>query len=248
MYVRHCPALLLTLMPVASSICVCAEEYFSAEALRTKWRQPTGEWRIVAAAALDENDEKRLVTQPGEGVAVNGENGRTVHLVTEEEHGDVEVHIEFMVPKGSNSGVYFQGRYEIQVLDSWGVEKPEYSDCGGIYQRWREDPGLEDHARGYEGSAPRVNASKRPGEWQSFDVTFRAPRFDQRGMKMERARFLKVVHNGIVIHENQALSGPTRAALFSDEKPTGPLMLQGDHGPVAYRNLRIVALPDDSKP
>lgn len=203
------------------------------------WRPPTGDWTVVGNASLDPTNEERLVADPGSGVAFNGAEGRTVHLISRVEHGDVETHVEFVVPKGSNSGVYFQGRYEIQILDSWGVEKPTQGDCGGIYQRWREEPGLEESERGYEGHGPRVNASKAPGEWQSFDVEFRAPRFDEQGKKIENARFVKVAHNGQVIHENVELTGPTRAALFEDERALGPLMLQGDHGPVAYRNLRV---------
>ncbi len=148
------------------------------------------------------------------------------------EHGDIEAHIEFMVPKGSNSGVYFQGRYEIQVFDSWGVKEPQHGDCGGIYQRWRDN-------RGFEGHPPRVNASRKPGEWQTFEVIFRAPRFDTDGKKTANAVFVRVVHNGKVIHENQEVTGPTRAAAFNDEGPTGPLLFQGDHGPVAYRNIRV---------
>jgi hypothetical protein len=142
-----------------------------------------------------------------------------------------------MVPKGSNSGVYFMGRYEIQVYDSYGVEKGEYPgiECGGIYQRWKDN-------KGFEGHSPRVNASRPPGEWQTFDVVFQAPRFDQDGKKIANARFVKVIHNGQVIHENVELTGPTRGAAFEDEKPTGPLMFQGDHGPVAYRNLSVLPL------
>jgi len=199
------------------------------------WREPTADWKIVSDTFLDPNDEKRLAWKPGTGVAVNGPKGITRHLFTKMEHGDIEAHIEFMVPKGSNSGVYFQGRYEIQVLDSWGVKKPKFSDCGGIYQRW-------DKGRGYEGRPPRVNASRKPGEWQSFDVIFRAPRFDAKGNKIANAMFVKVVHNGIVVHENEEVTGPTRAAAFNDEQPIGPLMFQGDHGPVAYRNIRVRSL------
>ena len=151
------------------------------------------------------------------------------------EHGDVEAHIEFVVPKGSNSGVYFQGRYEIQVFDSWGVEKPKYSDCGGIYQRWAK-------GKGFEGHGPKVNASLAPGKWQTFDVIFRAPRFDASGKKIANAKFVKVVHNGKVVHENVDLTGPTRAAMFGNENAVGPIMLQGDHGPVAYRNIRIKSI------
>ena len=203
------------------------------------WREATGDWVLADRVFKDPNDEKRLAWETGTGIAVNGEKGRTRHLITKIEHGDIQAHIEFMVPKGSNSGVYFQGRYEIQVLDSWGVEHPTYNDCGGIYQRWHEEKGVPDDQRGYEGRPPRVNAARRPGEWQSFDATFRAPRFDQNGAKIADAEFVEVRHNGVLVHENQVLSGPTRATLFNDEKAGGPMMFQGDHGPVAYRNIRI---------
>jgi len=199
------------------------------------WRKPTGEWMNVGDAYMDPQNPRRLATKPGSGVLVNGKRGRTRHLFTELEHGDCEAHIEFMVPKGSNSGVYFMGRYEVQILDSYGKKKVTYGDCGGIYQRW--DPKRRPH--GYEGHPPRVNASKPPGEWQTFEVVFRAPRFDANGKKIANAKFIKVVHNGVVVHENVEVTGPTRAAAFRDERPTGPLMFQGDHGPVAYRNLRI---------
>lgn len=203
------------------------------------FRAPTGEWASAARVFLKPGDEKHLAWETGAGALVNGEVGNTNHLVTVAEHGDAALHIEFMMAKGSNSGVYFQGRYEIQVFDSWGVEDPKHSDCGGIYQRWREEPGLEESQRGYEGRPPRVNVSKAPGEWQSFDVVFRAPRFDASGKKTADAAFLSVFHNGVLVHQNQELSGPTRAAMFQDEQPLGPLMLQGDHGPVAYRNIRL---------
>jgi hypothetical protein len=142
-----------------------------------------------------------------------------------------------MVPKGSNSGVYFMGRYEIQVYDSFRAAESEYPgiECGGIYQRWDNDR----VRKGYEGRSPRVNASRPPEQWQTFDIIFRSPRFDNKGRKIANARFEKVVHNGTVVHADVELSGPTRASAYNDEKPAGPLMLQGDHGPVAYRNIRI---------
>ncbi|MHC4618791.1 MAG: family 16 glycoside hydrolase [Planctomycetota bacterium] len=205
------------------------------------WRENTGTWQIVGEAVMNPEDEKLIATKPGTGIIVNGPKGRTVDLFSRAEFGDVKAHIEFMVPRGSNSGVYFMGRYEIQILDSWGVEKPKHSDCGGIYQRWDE----KRSPKGYEGHPPRVNASLYPGQWQSFDVIFRAPRFDESGRKIGNARFEKVIHNGIVVHEGVEVTGPTRAAAYKDEKLSGPLMLQGDHGPVAYRNIRIEALNPD---
>lgn len=204
------------------------------------FRGDTGDWLIAGAALTDPKDEKRLATKAGEGVLVNGATGRTRNLFSKHEHGDCEAHVEFMVPKGSNSGVYFQGRYEIQILDSWGVKEPKHGDCGGIYQRWAK-------GKGFEGRPPRVNAAKAPGQWQTFDVTFRAPRFDAAGKKTANACFVKVVHNGVVVHENEEVTGPTRAAAFGDEKPLGPLMFQGDHGPVAYRNVWIVQRTFEAK-
>lgn len=203
----------------------------------SKWQPNTRQWQIVGDVFINPENERLLSSKPGSGVILNGPTGRTSHLFSKAEFGDVKAHIEFMIPKGSNSGVYFQGRYEIQVYDSYGVEKAEYPgiECGGIYERWDNNR----RPRGYEGHSPRLNASKKPGRWQTFDVIFRAPRFDDKGQKIANARFEKVVHNGIVIHADAELTGPTRASAFNDEKPTGPLMLQGDHGPVAYRNIQI---------
>lgn len=127
------------------------------------------------------------------------------------------------------------GRYEIRIFDSYGVKDPKSSDCGGIYERWEND-------RGFEGHAPRVNACKPPGSWQTVEATFRAPRFDASGKKVENAMFKRVVLNGAVIHENVEVTGPTRASHYSDEQRGGALMIQGDHGPVAIRNLRITPL------
>jgi sugar phosphate isomerase/epimerase len=95
-----------------------------------------------------------------------------------------------------------------------------------------------------------VNVSRPAGEWQSFDIVFRAPRFDARGRKIAHARFLAVRHNGVLVHENVDVTGPTRAAWFEslDEGSVGPLQLQGDHGPVAYRNLRVRSARLDGEP
>ena len=204
------------------------------------WKKPTGEWLQVGEAIMDPTNDKAIATKPGKGILVNGAKGRTGNLFTEGQFGDIEAHIEFVIPKKSNSGIYFMGRYEIQVYDSFGVAKDAYPglECGGIYQRWDD----KRKPQGFEGHSPRVNASKAPGEWQAFDLVFLAPRFDAAGKKTANAKFVKVVHNGQVIHENVELTGPTRAGAFGDEKATGPLMFQGDHGPVAYRNLRVRAV------
>ncbi|MCS1408957.1 MAG: hypothetical protein M2R45_02136 [Verrucomicrobia subdivision 3 bacterium] len=196
------------------------------------WRRPVGNWMVVESAEADAFDQTKLLLTEGTGVLVNGTEGKTSNLLTVMEHGDAEIHLEFLVPRNSNSGVYLQGRYELQILDSWGNYEPTFGDCGGIYERWA-------NGKGFEGRRPRVNASLPSGNWQRFDITFRAPRFDVTGRKIENARFIKVVHNGVTIHENVEVTGPTRSAPFDDEQPWGPLMLQGDHGPVAYQNMLI---------
>jgi hypothetical protein len=201
------------------------------------WRTPTGTWSVVKDVSLYLADPKQFVLVPGEGVIVNSAASHTVDLITQAEFGDMEVHVEFCIAKHSNSGVYLMGRYEMQIYDSFGVEKDQYPgiECGGIYPRWINEKDVEGHS-------PLVNASKPPGQWQTFDITFRAPRFDASGKKISNAKVVKFVHNGKVIHENVELNGPTRGPIAEDEKPTGPIRLQGDHGPVAYRNLRVKAV------
>jgi hypothetical protein len=182
-------------------------------------------WSVVGDVKLAEGMPGRFEPLKGTGVLLNGGDGRGVDLLSEALHGDIELYLEFNVPKGSNSGVYLQGQYEVQILDSYGKKDKDlkYGDCGGIYNT----------------AAPKTNASKPPGEWQSFHIVFHPPQFDEKGKKKANARFVKVVHNGKVIHENVEVAKPTTAALGGPEKHLGPLMLQGDHGPVAFRNIRI---------
>jgi len=142
--------------------------------------------------------------------------------------GDFKLHVEFRVPylpdkKGQargNSGVYLQGRYEVQVLDSYGIDKPELGDCGSIY-------GVE---------VPSVNAGKAPTIWQSYDIEFHSPKFED-GKKTEPVR-MTVFWNGVNVHDNTKVKvDNTTAGRGGDPATPGPLMLQ-DHGaPVQFRNI-----------
>jgi len=200
-------------------------------------------------------DGQTLLPAPGLGDRiVNAPGGKptNVQIATTRKFGDVELYIEFLVPRRSNSGVFLHGLYEISILDSYGVpnEKLTSGHCGGIYQRWIID-GSNEHApspggyadsangKGVGGTPPRVNAARPAGEWQSFQVWFQAPRFDASGKKTANAKFIRVLHNGVLIHENVEAEGPTRTHMEIPEAPTSPLMLQGDHGPVAFRNIYI---------
>lgn len=200
--------------------------------------QPTSEnWQITGAVYADRHRKRHLETEPGTGLLVNQPtNEAREHLFTTWKHGDLYLELDFMMPKGSNSGIYFMGRYEVQLFDSWGRARSTYADCGGIYQRW--DPSRPEGERGYQGHPPLQNVARAPGLWQHLKVIFRAPRFNAKGEKIKNARFVKVLLNGVLIHRNVEVTGPTRGAAFSGEQPTGPLIIQGDHGPVAFRNVR----------
>jgi hypothetical protein len=191
-----------------------------------------GAWTTSPGIFWDSVHQPReLIALPGPGNRIaNGPKGGITNIVTTRKFGDIELYVEFLIPAKSNSGVYLQGLYEVQVYDSLGVEHPQYVDCGGIYERWIDNKGVG-------GTAPMVNASRRPGEWQSFHIWFQAPKFDAAGKKIANANFIRVLHNGQLVHENVEAPGPTRSGLGIPEAATNPLMLQGDHGPVAYRNI-----------
>lgn len=156
-------------------------------------------------------------------VRISGSN-----LLTQREFGDARIHLEFQTPfmpedRGQargNSGVYLQDRYEIQVLDSFGLE-PKDNLCGGIYKF----------------AVPIADACLPPLEWQTYDIAFRAPRFAADGEKIASAR-VTVKHNGMVIHDDVVLDMKR-----SNEAPTGPIRLQ-DHNldRVGYRNMWVLPL------
>jgi hypothetical protein len=204
------------------------------------WKEPHGKWFLAGGVSLQPDNPKLLAAQPGTGVMVNGPSGRTNDLLSKPVFGDLEIHVEFLIPKRSNSGVKFHGHYEIQINDSFGAKNLTGDDCGGIYPRAELKPRYRYLDKGI---APRVNAAKPAGEWQTLDAIFRAPRFDTSGKKTTNARLVKAVLNGQLIHDNVELLWPTGHAWHNPEMATGPLLLQGDHGPVAFRNIRVRPLP-----
>jgi hypothetical protein len=225
-----CLALLLLAMPLRAAEDGWVNLTAGPEMAGWKFRNEKAKktWKAVSEVKLDEADAKRLVAGVTKwpGIAfLNGDDGRGSDIMSEKSFGDCELHVEFMVPKGSNSGVYVMGHYEVQILDSFGKKDKDLNmgDVGGVY----------DH------KAPSTNAAKAPGEWQKFEIHFKAPRFDKDGKKTEPAVFVLVKLNGVTVQENVELKGPTTASLGGKEKAEGPILLQGDHGPVAYRNIRV---------
>lgn len=179
----------------------------------------------IGKAKLNPDNPTEMVVEPGGNELINAKGGAK-DFFSDAKFGDALIEVEFMVPKDSNSGVYVMGEYEVQVLDSFGKTEVTPADVGGIYGA----------------QAPRVNAAKAPGQWQKFVIDFRAPKFDSAGNKTANARFVKVTLNDQVIQENIEMTGPTPGGISGKEAPEGPLMFQGNHGPVAYRNVRVTPI------
>lgn len=154
-----------------------------------------------------------LPRHPGEPNQWKAERGALVNqdkgsdLVSEAKFEDFKLHIEVNVPPGGNSGIYLRGRYEVQVQDDYGKE-PGSRYMGGIYGQ----------------VTPTTNAARRASEWQEYGITL-------------LGRWVSVALNGTTVIDQQEIPGITGGALDSDEEEPGPLMLQGDHGPVSYRNI-----------
>jgi hypothetical protein len=201
------------------------------------FRPVASNWTEARVLAGDPRRDAVLQPIVGAGMLVNRPTKtQRGHLFSAWEHGDVDLELEFLLAPGSNSGVYLMGRYEVQLRDSWRVAVPGVGESGAVYSRWDGARGVGNES--FEGAAPRVNAARAPGLWQTLRVEFRAPRFAPDGTKQEPARFVRVWLNGTLVQENVTIGGPTRSAAFADEAPWGPLMIQGDHGSLAIRGLR----------
>ncbi len=181
---------------------------------KSRWSGNTPDWKVE------------------DGIATVGHED----IVSDYQFSDAHIHVEFRIPdmpdctgqaKG-NSGVYVHGCYEIQVLDSYGIENPHNDDCSGIYSI----------------QAPLCNACLPAEEWQTYDIIFRAPRFNQYGEIAEDGR-ITLLQNGIVVHNNFILPSVTPGGITENRRiAKGPLMLQ-DHGnAVSFRNVWVMPLCD----
>lgn len=219
------------------------------------FRDPTARkaWKVCDDVRLDPSNPARLLPVGDGGgptsALLRGGDGGGSDIMTKENFYDYQLHLEFTVPKGSNSGVYNRGLFEIQIFDSYGAPRLSFHDCGALYER----------------AIPPENLSRPPGEWQSYDITmkgktisllwngkivyqgkdFRYGETDQAAferLNQENARKPQALRVDLR-HENGKYfgffgQGGTRSSLDGPDRP-GPILLQGDHGPVAYRNIYI---------
>jgi len=192
-------------------------------------------WSVAATVTLDPKNLK-LLTPAGQPTKNDGlliaqlKDFQGTNLVSAQSFGDCTIHIEFLLPKDGNSGLFLMGLYELQLTDSLGIPdaKLQEGDHGGI-------PFFK---------KPLTNASVKPGQWQTCDVTFQAPRFDASGRKTAPARILKALLNDKLVQQNLDLPEPTGGGLPDHhESPTGPIMLQGNESPVAFRNITVTPGP-----
>ena len=187
----------------------------------SQWQSAKGAWKIA---------DGYLQVVPGAG-----------DLSTKQKFGDVQLHVEWSTPaeiRGNsqnrgNSGIFLQGRYEVQVLDSY--QNPTYADgqAGALYGQW----------------PPLANATRKPGEWQSYDIVFEAPSFDAN--KMVKPAYATVFLNGVLLHNRKELMGPTvhRAlAKYAPQPIEDSLVLQDHQQPVRYRNMWIRRLSAYDQP
>lgn len=182
-------------------------------------------WAVGTPALAADNPKALTVSGKDGGALVNvvSGHGQSVDIYSTEKWGSCVIELEVLVAQGANSGIYVMGEYEVQVLDSHGKEKLGGGDMGAIYGA----------------QPPRTNACKPAGEWQTYRIEFDAPRFDAEGKKTANAKFVKVELNGETLHEDVEMKGPTPSGVTGKEAAEGPIMFQGDHGPVAFRNIRI---------
>jgi hypothetical protein len=201
---------------------------------------PTGAITLIGKSAdeMRANWYRRYSTVPlnwtldAEGIA----SPQKSDIASKQEFGDCYLHVEYRTPVDAsgkpvgegNSGVALQGRYEVQILGDYG-KKPEAGGAGAFYSQ----------------KAPRVNASKKAGEWQALDILFRAPRFDNTGKVLEKPR-ATVFQNGILVQNNEEFPDVMGTGIqynqYRQAAKTGPIVLQGDHDPVQFRNVWVVPL------
>ena len=189
----------------------------SAQSLKDLFK-PHKAWKLANAVKA----EGTLIeaTTKGNEIYFNHYRGE---LHSKGDYSDVAFKMEFMLPDKTNSGVLFLGSYEIQLSNSFGKEKLNSNDAGALHGA----------------VAPKVNAARKDGEWQTLEVTFRAPRFAEDGQKTAHALFVKVLLNGQVVQENLFAKRQTNRAIIKDENTQGPIIIQGTRGHIAIRNVEM---------
>ena len=186
-------------------------------------------WRTAGGVYANHQRLGHLEPTEGQGVLVNlPDDQHQSDLTTSWEHADLDLSLDFMLPKGGHSRLFLQGRYAIELVDSWGKDSVGSDDSGAIAQH-----------------APRLNAGRAPGLWQHLDIKFRAPRFNENGQKTTNAQFNEVILNGSVIQQDVVVEAPSPGAPMGDEKGQGPLVVSGSGSALALQNINYKSYGND---
>ncbi|MDB5109356.1 MAG: hypothetical protein JWR67_470 [Mucilaginibacter sp.] len=199
------------------------------------FNKPGKNWVAVSSASADFSKSQNIKYKSGEGILLNTSKKDGTDLVSSQEFGDAEIDLDFMMAGSSVSAIYLEGRYGIKLADSWKKQNPTLADLGAVEQV------TDNHGKAQDGSAPFMNVARAPGLWQHIKIKFRAPVFVN-GVKTKNARFEEVSVNGTTIQLENDLTGPTVFTIFKDEKASGPLMIKGNGGIVAFRNITYTPL------
>lgn len=240
----------LTLLSIAGTYAVSAQNTVSknTQATQSKNRaamlrvgnvlfHENAHWTEVAEVQTDELDTS-FVASKGDGVILHKmqtDSKQGANLRSTQDYRDVHITLDFNLTKGSRSALYLLGRYRLNITDIYGSRNLWPSLMGGIDSRYDE----EREWKNYDGVAASQNAAKAPGEWQTLEVEFKAPRFDENGFKTEYAQFISVKVNGIQVQDKAVATGPARYALAKDDAPEGPIAIMGGAGQIAIKNVTV---------
>jgi len=208
------------------------------------WRFSSGakdDWQTIRGVFWGGPDNPRELTgrpAPGDRLLFMGRPGKTgfSNLFTNEKFGDLELYLEFMIPENAAAGIFLQGLYGIQIRDSYGDYEAPVSELSGAL--------MEYETTRLGGIAPREQAEEPAGKWQSLHIWFQAPRFNAQDQKTSNAKFVRVLYNGTLIHENIEREGRSVGALDLPEAAENPLLLQGGQSPIAFRNIYVRPLKE----
>ncbi len=219
--------LLPALFIATSLICLAAsgQARSSSPAATFLLDDASANWSEVGSVTTSMTNAELIESTSGTGVLVNQPTDEARgNLTSRFSHADIQLDVEVMLPEGTEAGIFLQGRYELQLADSWGATSPAPTHFGSIL-------GVK---------PPSVNVARAPGLWQKLSILFRAPRFDAAGNKVANASFVRVTLNGTTIQEEVEVESPTDGAPggASAEVASAPLVLQGGGGPVAFRNIQ----------
>lgn len=198
------------------------------------FKEVSSQWKLAGSVSYDLDKITKSKIGSGTGILVSIPKAKEENLlVSKLEHGNLAIELEFMLAKGSAAIIYLQGRYGIKINDSWGNYGSVSDASGGIFKK------TENNSQSNLIIPARMNVSRAPGLWQKMQIFFQAPKFDNNGKKIEDAKFLKIVYNGVVIHENVGLSSPSGKSPLNGETISGPWIFSGN-GAIALKSIRYL--------